>query len=211
MDVVRHHVQRLEPRALLQDHCGQDRSSTGGTSTERRYFGDQTTWKARWNTPWSGWIAASARPSRTAYNGFSTYVLHFAGRRVYPHGFSHGACAAQKNRSGRAPRLAGAAGDPHSSVSALPPTSTNLTRDAPQRGHLRGSTRSTTSRWQVRQRHVVGVSASRVRIAPVLSVMRSSRWQSTRRRPRPPEYAGTVRASDLRDAIASIRSGAGPS
>src|SRR6185312_11459740 len=50
----------------------------------------------------------------------------------------------------------------------------NLTRDAPHRGHLRGNTVFTTSRWQVKHCQVVEVSAARVRSAPVLSVIQGS-------------------------------------
>src|SRR5437899_1145498 len=54
MDVVGHHFQRLEPRALLQDHCGQDcfQSLVHGRNEHRAsvFRRDQTTWKAHWKT-----------------------------------------------------------------------------------------------------------------------------------------------------------------
>src|SRR6185312_8822956 len=55
----------------------------------------------------------------------------------------------------------------------------NLTRDAPHRGHLRGNTVFTTSRWQVKHCQVVEVSAARVRSAPVLSVIQQESDQFT--------------------------------
>src|SRR5207253_6903169 len=52
------------------------RSSTGGTSTERRYFGDQTTWKAHWKT--TLWLERKIGPAIYDY----TAPRNLSGRRT---------------------------------------------------------------------------------------------------------------------------------
>src|SRR6266702_381758 len=53
------------------------RSSTGGTSTDRRYFGDQTTWKAHWKT--TLWLERNIGPAITysiqRHVIYSTHIL----------------------------------------------------------------------------------------------------------------------------------------
>src|SRR5207302_5591728 len=68
------------------------RSSTGGTSTERRYFGDQTTWKAHWKT--TLWLERKVGPAIPMI--IQRHAIYQAGRRLrrgcacgrrgYPHG-----------------------------------------------------------------------------------------------------------------------------
>src|SRR6266571_134193 len=55
------------------------RSSTGGTSTDRRYFGDQTTWKAHWKT--TLWLERNIGPAITysiqRHVIYSTHILYW--------------------------------------------------------------------------------------------------------------------------------------
>src|SRR4051794_16996333 len=62
----------------------------------------------------------------------------------------------------------------YSSAAPAPPlpfASTNLTRDALQRGHRYGSVRLSTTNSQVRQSQLVNSSLCRVSSAPVLAVI----------------------------------------
>src|SRR6266849_5947527 len=75
------------------------RLSTGGTSTERRYFGDQTTWKAHWKT--TLWLERNVGPAITysiqRHVIYSTHILYWGWPAKFCAGLvgrSHGISAA---------------------------------------------------------------------------------------------------------------------